>query len=407
MLTAGQSHTYRVCDAQFTVRDRYRDLEPVGGGAFGLVVAAQDLCTRKRVAIKKIPRAFQQHGSHTTRVLREIKLLRFLMQQATACDRARGAGAAGQPGCGCGVIEVLDVFGTADGAGAPCDVYLVTDWMESDLEQLIQSRSALTEAHVRFVAFQLMAALAFMHSAGVLHRDLKPSNVLINANCSIKICDFGLARGVPGGGARAHGAGGDNDGHELTQYVVTRWYRAPELLTACASYGAPIDVWAAACIVAELLLGAPLFRAKNYRAQLERILAVVGAPAPAALGFVTQPAARRMVDDLCQAQARARAQVQARATTAPPAGQLRALLPRASAEVVSLLAGMLAFAPQARATVDAALDHAYLAGYGGSRCVMRAAQCFVFDAGAAATGAARMRSPHAPASAGAELCGEL
>jgi serine/threonine protein kinase len=83
-----------------------------------------------------------------------------------------------------------------------------------------------------------------VHSAGVLHRDLKPSNLLVNANCDLRICDFGLARTSAQADARG-GGNGANGGGLMTEYVVTRWYRAPELLLSAGAYGAAIDVWCA------------------------------------------------------------------------------------------------------------------------------------------------------------------
>ena len=114
--------------------------------------------------------------------------------------------------------------------------------------------------------YQLLRGLKYVHSAAVLHRDLKPSNLLLNANCDLKICDFGLART----------AKGPED--FLTEYVVTRWYRAPELLLSCAEYTAAIDVWSVGCIFAELLGRKPLFPGKDYVHQLNLITRVIGSP---------------------------------------------------------------------------------------------------------------------------------
>ena len=99
---------------------------------------------------------------------------------------------------------------------------------------------------------EILRGLKYIHSANVLHRDLKPSNLLINANCDLKICDFGLARTGP------------NQQEFMTEYVVTRWYRAPELLLACSDYTSAIDVWSVGCIFAELLARKALFPGKDY-----------------------------------------------------------------------------------------------------------------------------------------------
>lgn len=101
------------------------------------------------------------------------------------------------------------------------DVYIVQDLMETDLHRIISSRQPLTIEHAQYFIYQTLRALKYIHSANVLHRDLKPSNLLVNSNCDLKICDFGLARPVE-----------ENSG-PLTEYVVTRWYRAPEIMLSC------------------------------------------------------------------------------------------------------------------------------------------------------------------------------
>ena len=109
----------------------------------------------------------------------------------------------------------------------------------------------------------------------------KPGNILVNSNCDLAICDFGMARGVSGD-------------ENLTNYVVTRWYRAPELLLHCKTYDAAIDVWSVGCILAELLNGSPLFRGRNYVHQLELIIGVLGTPSEGELGFVSNPGAKQV-----------------------------------------------------------------------------------------------------------------
>jgi serine/threonine protein kinase len=114
--------------------------------------------------------------------------------------------------------------------------------METDLHRIIYSRQPLTIDHIQYFVYQMLRGLKYIHAANVLHRDLKPSNILVNSNCDLKICDFGLARGVE-----------DEQSGELTEYVVTRWYRAPEIMLACQDYSKAIDVWSVGCIFAELL----------------------------------------------------------------------------------------------------------------------------------------------------------
>ncbi|RYG52661.1 hypothetical protein EON66_09540, partial [archaeon] len=112
---------------------------------------------------------------------------------------------------------------------------------------------------LQYFLYQMLVAMKYIHSAEVVHRDLKPSNILLNADCSLKICDFGLARGM------------NAVDTTLTEYVVTRWYRAPEIMLACQEYSKAIDVWAVGCIFAELLGVKPLFPGDDYIHQLRYV----------------------------------------------------------------------------------------------------------------------------------------
>ena len=124
-----------------------------------------------------------------------------------------------------------------------------------------------------------------MHSKGVIHRDLKPSNCLINYDSTLKICDLGLARNHKQFGP-------------MTEYVVTRWYRAPELLISQDMYGPEIDLWAVGCIFGEMLSGAVLFPGSNYLEQLRLIVRFVGTPSDEDLVFVGNDRARDYIRDL-------------------------------------------------------------------------------------------------------------
>lgn len=112
----------------------------------------------------------------------------------------------------------------------------------------------LSDDHCQYFIYQTLRALKAMHSANVLHRDLKPSNLLLNANCDLKVCDFGLARSAA--------STEDNSGF-MTEYVATRWYRAPEIMLTFKEYTKAIDVWSVGCILAEMLNGKPLFPGKD------------------------------------------------------------------------------------------------------------------------------------------------
>lgn len=122
---------------------------------------------------------------------------------------------------------------------------------------MMTKQLGLTEKHHEYFLYQLLRGLKYIHSAGILHRDLKPSNLLLNEDCDLQICDFGLAR------AQLSSETDDmitvTPNAILTDYITTRWYRAPEVMTSWKEYTTAIDVWATGCIFAEMLLGKPLF----------------------------------------------------------------------------------------------------------------------------------------------------
>jgi serine/threonine protein kinase len=114
---------------------------------------------------------------------------------------------------------------------------------------------------LQYFLYQILRGLKYIHSANVLHRDLKPSNLLLNANCDLKIADFGLARIT-------------SETDFMTEYVVTRWYRAPELLLNSPDYTAAIDMWSVGCIFMELMNRKPLFPGKDHVHQLRLLTEV-------------------------------------------------------------------------------------------------------------------------------------
>ena len=171
-----------------------------------------------------------------------------------------------------------------------------------------------------------------MHSAGVLHRDLKPSNLLINATCDLKIGDFGLARIST------------EANNFMTEYVVTRWYRAPELLLSCDTYDGAIDVWSVGCILGELLARKPILPGKDYIDQLKLILRTLGTPTDDELEFISASKAKSYIKAL---------------PWAPQPNMLK-MFPGANPEAVDLLQKMLQFDPRRRISVDEALAHPWL-----------------------------------------------
>lgn len=136
------------------------------------------------------------------------------------------------------------------------DIYIVTDLMETDLHRVIYSKQPLTKEHIQYFMYQLLRGVLYMHSANVIHRDLKPSNILLNKHCDLKICDLGLGRGY------------DTIEDFMTEYVVTRWYRAPEVILNASEYTNAIDIWSIGCIFAELLGRTALFPGENFLDQI-------------------------------------------------------------------------------------------------------------------------------------------
>ncbi|KAF4031673.1 Protein kinase domain [Phytophthora infestans] len=284
-------------------------IKAVGQGAYGCVIAASDTETGQALAIKNIPNAFNDLID-AKRILREIRLMRHLNHP--------------------NLVNLLDLLRPST-LQEFNDVYIVTDLMETDLHRVIHSNQSISDDHVQYFLYQMLVAINYVHSAEVLHRDLKPSNILVNSDCDLKLCDFGLARGIQGMDSG------------LTEYVVTRWYRAPELLLS-SKYDKQMDVWAIGCILAEMLGRRPLFPGHDYLHQLKIIMDVVGSPLEDSLDFITNPKAKRFI--LRQPK--------------KPKVPLSSVYPRATPQCLDLLEKMLVFDPRKRITIQEALAHPYL-----------------------------------------------
>lgn len=213
------------------------------------------------------------------------------------------------------------------------DIYMILDFMETDLHKIIYSQNRLTDDHIQYFMYQALRALKFIHSANVIHRDLKPSNLLLNSDCGLKICDFGLARGIKGPQK-------DND---LTEYVVTRWYRAPEVMYSIQDYSYKIDVWAMGCILAELYGRKPLFPGEDYIKQMNLIFEVLGTPSDEDIEYISNKRALQYIKLLPH----------------KDPIPLRHIFPNASKYGIDLMEKMLQFNPKKRISVQDALDHPY------------------------------------------------
>ncbi|GMY27555.1 mitogen-activated protein kinase 15 [Fagus crenata] len=295
---------------------RYRIEEVIGKGSYGVVCSAYDTHTGEKVAIKKINDIFE-HVSDATRILREIKLLRLLRHPD--------------------IVEIKHIL-LPPSRREFKDIYVVFELMESDLHQVIKANDDLTPEHYQFFLYQLLRGMKYIHTANVFHRDLKPKNILANADCKLKICDFGLARVA------------FNDTPTAifwTDYVATRWYRAPELCGSFFSkYTPAIDIWSIGCIFAELLTGKPLFPGKNVVHQLDLMTDLLGTPSAEAIARVRNEKARRYLSSM-------------RRKKAIPFSQK---FPNADPFALRLLERMLAFEPKDRPTAEEALADPYFKG---------------------------------------------
>ena len=311
------THTFTIADTSFTLDRRYTYLATKGIGAYGVVIAVHDAVTGRNYAVKKIPDAFDDL-TDAKRIVRECMLMRHLLH-----DNA---------------VHMWDIQNPHTASIDDYkDVYMIMDLMDTDAHRIIYSRQPLLDEHVQFFIYQVLRGLKYIHSAGVLHRDLKPSNLLVDASCDLKICDFGLARGVE-----------EDDNANLTEYVVTRWYRAPEIMLACKHYTWAVDVWSTGCIMAEMLARKPLFAGDDYIQQLQLINEVVGSPTDEQLRFIPSEKARRFMKGLPQR---------------PLSSLASRLPPNVNPAALDLLSRMLRFNPSERITVDEALAHPYVASF--------------------------------------------
>ncbi|XP_042430221.1 mitogen-activated protein kinase 10-like isoform X2 [Zingiber officinale] len=295
---------------------RYKVKEVIGKGSYGLVCSAIDTHTGEKVAIKKIHDIFE-HISDAARILREIKLLRLLSHPD--------------------IVEIKHIM-LPPSRKSFKDIYVVFELMESDLHQVIKANDDLTREHYQFFLYQLLRALKYIHTANVYHRDLKPKNILANANCKLKICDFGLARVA------------FNDTPTTifwTDYVATRWYRAPELCGSFYSkYTPAIDIWSIGCIFAEILIGKPLFPGKNVVHQLDLMTDLLGTPTLDTISRVRNEKARKYLSSMRRKQ------------PVPFSHKF----PNGDPMALKLLEKLLAFDPKDRPSAEEALADPYFKG---------------------------------------------
>lgn len=292
------------------VPERYQLLAPVGSGAYGQVCSALDRKTNFKVAIKKLARPFQS-AIHAKRTYRELRMLKHMQHE--------------------NVIGLLDVFTPTTLFEDFEDLYLVTALMGADMNNIIKTQR-LSDDHVQFLVYQVLRAMKYIHSAGIIHRDLKPSNIAVNEDCELKILDFGLAR---------------HTDDQMTGYVATRWYRAPEIMLNWMHYNQTVDIWSVGCIMAEMLTGHPLFPGTDHIDQLTKILSLVGSPASKLLSKINSEEARNYIKSLPRWEKK----------------DFKVVFQGANPLAIDLLEKMLDLDADTRITATQALAHPYLRQY--------------------------------------------
>ncbi|ERE81331.1 mitogen-activated protein kinase 15-like protein [Cricetulus griseus] len=296
------------------ITQRYLIKRRLGKGAYGIVWKAVDRRTGDVVAIKKIFDAFRDQ-TDAQRTFREVMLLQEFGDHPN-------------------IIRLLDVIPAENDK----DIYLVFESMDTDLNAVIQKGKLLEDIHKRCIFYQLLRATKFIHSGRVIHRDQKPANVLLDAACRVKLCDFGLARSLSD---LSEGP----EGQALTEYVATRWYRAPEVLLSSRWYTPGVDMWSLGCILGEMLRGQPLFPGTSTFHQLELILETIPLPSMEELQGLGSDYSTLILQNL----------------GSKPRQTLDALLPPDTPpEALDLLKRLLAFAPDKRLSAEQALQHPYV-----------------------------------------------
>lgn len=284
-----------------TAMDSYKLVKQVGDGTYGSVSKAINRKTNEVVAVKKMKRKFYTWEECMN--LREVKSLQKLSHP--------------------NIIKLREVIRERD------QLYFIFEYMEYNLYQVMKDKEKpFSESKIRNWCHQILLALAYMHSHGYFHRDLKPENLLVTRDV-VKVADFGLAREV-------------YSRPPFTDYVSTRWYRAPEVLLQASAYNAAIDMWALGAIMAELFALRPLFPGESETDELYKICSVIGTP-----NSKTWPEGLQLASSLrfnfpeC------------------PGTHLSDLIPGASAEAMDLISALCSWDPCQRPTAIEALKHPF------------------------------------------------
>jgi len=237
--TAGASATKRVF--QKPNGTSYESVRTNGTGSFGVVYKAVDTQTQEVVAIKRVLQDKRYKN-------RELQIMKMVVNHPNVC-------------------RLIDSFNEATKDGVYLN--LVLEYVPKNLFQIAQylkTKKSVPMVYIKLYVYQMLRSLAFIHSLGICHRDIKPQNLLVNPDThELKLCDFGSAKVL-------------TPGEPNVAYICSRYYRAPELIFDAKEYTPAIDVWSAGCVMAELMLGKPLFAGENGPDQLIEIIRVLGTP---------------------------------------------------------------------------------------------------------------------------------
>ncbi|XP_075995744.1 mitogen-activated protein kinase 15 [Genypterus blacodes] len=303
-----------VSDVEDNISLKYEIKKRLGKGAYGIVWKGIDRQTGEIVAVKKIFDAFRNR-TDAQRTFREIMFLQAFGDHPN-------------------IINLLNVIRAQNDR----DIYLIFEHMDTDLHNVIKKGTLLKDIHKRYVMYQLFKATKYLHSGNVIHRDQKPSNVLLDTDCVVKLCDFGLARSM-------NQIQEDSGNPALTEYVATRWYRAPEILLGSSRYTKGVDMWSLGCILGEMLLGKALFPGTSTINQIEKILSAI--PHPSA-------------EDVQAIKSEYGASVIQRMLLKPQVPLEDLLQPNVPPDALDLLKSLLVFNPYKRLTAEQALQHPYV-----------------------------------------------